>query len=256
VEGLAKKGQGALEAKLEALVKQHLGIARQYGGFKRVPREVEVFASDPVWSVFGMADVDLVRYKYIGNYITSIFRKFGDLYEGFVKEIVKHQLGLTDQDLAYRTDIMIDGRARGRSIDLVILVDRVREEEARRRVERAMQTLLAENSGLEGDITSFLGCGFEVRCCYQIGDSKRIQADEDMGISLREASMIPVLMIFCTNSLRSPVTRLRRTWVVTEGMESYEYLMALTGFDLYGFLGQRAEMLQQEMAKVMEIFKE
>ncbi len=234
------------ERKILEIARNNLSIATKYGGFKKIDKQVEEFRKDPVWSLFGMNNREFMRLRYIGNYYTSIFRKFGDMYEEFVRVVISHRLGIPRKKLGHSIDVMINGRPQARSIDILVRFDQVPNEASRRHV----QSVVTAASQSE----DWIGIGFEVRCCYQIGDSKRIQADETMGLALRERKLFPSLMVFCTTSLRSPIVRLKKTWNVTEGKASYDFLADLTGFDLYACLKGMSKLLIKEMKGVMQVF--
>jgi len=98
------------------------------------------------------------------------------------------------------------------------------------------------------------GMAFEVRSCYQIGDSKRIQADLDMALELRNQNFEPVMLIFCSSSLVSPVKRLSQTpyWRVRAGNEAFGFISALTGFDLYSFLQREGRLIQGLVNRIFD----
>jgi len=98
---------------------------------------------------------------------------------------------------------------------------------------------------------SSAGIGFEIRSCYQIGDSKRIQADWDMAIALSEKNLIPVMLIFCNTSLRSPVTRLAQSWTLFEGEDTFQFIHELTGFDLYGFFRNHRKLFTDTIHDIL-----
>jgi hypothetical protein len=154
---------------------------------------------------------------------------------------------MTEEQLSLQFELMIEGRKQTRTLDAKIdLADLTRAAD-RKRVASAITALFSAYDGRP--------LGFEVRCCYQIGDSKRIQADENAAEYLWQHRFAPILMIFCTTSLPSPVKRLRRSWTVTEGMASYDLLREISGFDLYRHLAQLRPVLAAEMLKVMKVFQ-
>jgi hypothetical protein len=236
----------ALEDRIEEIAVASLRKATEYKGFGLVPAQVTAFQADPVWSHFGMGTESFLKLRYIGNYYTAIFRKIGDMYEGFVRAILAHTLGLSEPQLSLSFTIVIEGRRQIRTLDARIDTADLRPSDAVNAASVIHDIEPAYTGGL---------VGFEVRCCYQIGDSKRIQADENAATYLRGHGFLPVLMIFCTTSLTSPVNRLRRTWVVTEGMASYELLKRLSGFDLYAHLERLRPKLAEEMRHVLRVFQ-
>jgi hypothetical protein len=197
---MAKKTK-ALEKRLEQIAMDALAKVREYQGFAQIPEQLKAFQTDPVWSLFGMDNENFLKLRYIGNYYTAIFRKMGDMYEGFVRCIMADTLGLDEEAMSLPYSIEIDGEAQGRTLDAQVILSDLQPRDASR-----IKNLLAQR------VPTFQGSrvGFEVRCCYQIGDSKRIQADATAATYLRKNDYLPVLMIFCTTSLTSPVKRLRQ----------------------------------------------
>lgn len=98
------------------------------------------------------------------------------------------------------------------------------------------------------------GIGFEIRSCYQIGDSKRIQADYDMSLALKSYQILPVMLVFCNTSLRSPLARLSKSWELYEGINSFNLVQLITGFDLYSFLQRSSDSLKQEIDNIFSNF--
>jgi hypothetical protein len=98
------------------------------------------------------------------------------------------------------------------------------------------------------------GLALEIRSCYQIGDSKRIQADRDMALALRQISLSPVMLVYCATSLRSPITRLSQYWCLKEGKDAFDYIHQLTGFNLLGFLNENKSFIKDRMGAIFERF--
>lgn len=88
----------------------------------------------------------------------------------------------------------------------------------------------------------------------QIGDSKRIQADYDMSLALKSDDILPVMLIFCNTSLKSPVVRLSKSWELYQGMGSFDLVESITGFNLYQFLQNHSATLKQEIDLVLSKF--
>jgi hypothetical protein len=242
-----------LKAQLLQIIADGLATARRFRGFSDIPVLVRSLSADPVWSLFGLEDEDFVIDKVIGNYVTSVFRKFGDIYESLVKTVLSARLDIPPDGLAHTVDVIINNKPQPRSIDAMVHLSAIRSRQKRAAVKAAGLQLIQRLLEPKPTLDDFTALGFEIRCCYQIGDSKRIQADETMGNALLSNKVLPVLMIFCTNSLISPVRRLRRSWFVTEGQDSYDFLRDLTGFDLYSFLRDNSDFLKEEGRKVIEM---
>lgn len=241
-----EKWRPDLEERLLDIARNELQTAARYAGFGKIVDQIASFREDPVWSHFGFDNEEFLRLRYIGNYYTSIFRKMGDMYERFVKSVVVHALGLDPADVDYAFDIVVNGETQRRSLDVAIDVEKISHPETRERVYEVFQAIAGTDEAPRVAV-------IEVRSCYQIGDSKRIQADETAALAARATGLVPILMVFCSTSLVSPLKRLRKTWHLTEGMESYDLLRAITRFDLYSFLKENRAFLKHEAKKMMDV---
>ena len=81
-----------------------------------------------------------------------------------------------------------------------------------------------------------IGVGMEVRHCYATGDSKRTQADEAMARHLLVSGILPIMPLFCDQSNPGIVQRYRSVWVIKQGMESYDMIREMSGYDFYDFM--------------------
>jgi hypothetical protein len=228
-----------LESKLVSLIQTELGVSLGYGRVGATNSEMKRYKTDPVFSLFMMDSKDVVEARARGALVMSITRKLGDLYEHCVKEILKNQLGLNDSQIKYSAHIDEETR----SLEARVLLDEIEDEKRKLKVKQVMEALAGEKKLKYHNRTEFAGIGFEVRYCYQIGDSKRIQADLHMADHLFSDNILPVMLIFCSTSLEDPVDRFRKRsyWTVLEGRATYSLLEALTGFDFYSFLKEDPE---------------
>ena len=172
-------------------------------------------------------------------------------------------------------------------------------------IDTKLRTVIEENLSVVLDYDPYerfegvVGMAFEVRSCYQIGDSKRIQADRDLALSLKRDQIEPIMLIFCVISLSSPVRRLSNYWTIYEGKHAsglthldcscpihrayrgkdapltppsvppqaggraltvrlrksyaFDFVYELTQFDLYGFLRQERETINNLMDSIFEM---
>lgn len=82
---------------------------------------------------------------------------------------------------------------------------------------------------------------FAVDTKYRVGsgDSGTLKKFRSYGPLLREMSHEPVFLILRTDNLPAAITACRAgTWQVLTAMESFQFIEAHTGFDLYHFLSQ------------------
>lgn len=205
----------------------HLGMIanynpyRNFSGIKTRKAFSALIEKDPAFSSFGFGDERYAIARIGGNLITSLHRKVGDLYEEMFAYLLQCRFGLRAEQLSFSVEVPIGSRVQDRSTDGYL-----------RRGSLGGVVLPMLPSGWE----KMEGMAFEVRSCYQIGDSKRIQADWDMALALTAKKILPVMLIFCSTSLKSPVIRLRQSWCLFEGEKTFEFVKALTGFDLRAFM--------------------
>ncbi|MBE9010689.1 type I restriction endonuclease [Pseudanabaenaceae cyanobacterium LEGE 13415] len=205
---------------------------KNYKGIENREDFQQLIASDPAFGAFGLDDERYVIARVGGNLVTSLHRKLGDMYQALFGYLLKQAFDLEEEDLHFGVDIQIGDRIQTRSTDGLIRKERF-------------------NQRIPEDWTRYEGIGFEIRSCYQIGDSKRIQADYDMSLSLKSFGILPVMLIFCNTSLQSPVIRLSRSWSLYEGLDSFDVVQMLTGFNLYDFLQRNSQAFKQEIDYIL-----
>lgn len=236
-----------MEKKLQAIVSRHLAKVLEfapydrYEGIKNKADFIGMIAKDAAFAPFYLAREKYAVARVGGNLITSLHRKLGDLYEDVTKEVISTVYRLPRSVLEYSLELKINSEIQRRSTDGKIRIDEVADP-----VLRQSLTKLIEHG--------YHGVALEVRSCYQIGDSKRIQADRDMALALRAIKLEPIMLIFCETSLRSPVIRLKAYWNLKEGQDAFAYFKALTGYDLQAFFSRNQVLIQQHMEKIFSSF--
>lgn len=235
-----------LKARLKAICLDELMKATESGVFDAVPARVAAFQADPTWPHFGFATEEFLKYQAVGNYYTAIFRKIGDLFEGVIEEIVQSKLGISRINQKHAFEIKVDSVTQNRSLDVAIDTNKINDSAVKERV----TAVLAD---LTGDISPNATV-IELRGCYMIGDSKRINADEHAAKAARTAGLSPIMLIFCSTSLTSPVKRLRRSWNLFEGTESYDFIKRVTNFDLQEFFQEISPDLKNVTDKLIGKF--
>lgn len=220
---------------------KHLNKVLEFDPYKSYPSVSckndfkKLMASDPAFSALGLDDERYIIARIGGNLVTSIHRKIGDMYEGIFAYLLKSKYGMAEAELHYSVNVQIGGRLQERSTDGLL--------------KRDMMPSHFPTKWLSCD-----GIGFELRSCYQIGDSKRIQADYDMALALKEQNIQPIMLIFCITSLRSPVDRLSKSWELYEGLDSFKVVQQITDFDLYSFLQSNSKVLKKAIDNIFSKF--
>lgn len=194
----------------------------------------QLISRDPAFSALGLDDERYIIARVGGNLITSLHRKLGDMYEALFGYLLKKSFDLDETELHFTVDVQIGERIQQRSTDGLIKKNKF-------------------NQRIPKDWMDYQGIGFEVRSCYQIGDSKRIQADYDMSLALKSYNILPVMLIFCNTSLKSPIARLSKSWHLYEGIASFNLVELITGFNLYNFLQNNSHIFKKEIDHILSI---
>ena len=227
-----------LENELKAIIKRNLTKVMDYDPFRNFPGIYStqdfmiLLEGDPAFSPFYLNREKYVTARFGGNLITSLHRKIGDIYEEIIQTILSRKLDIPIEDLKHSLLISIAGEDQKRSTDGIILLNKLTNP----KLYNAIKSYVTEDR--------YIGLGLEIRSCYQIGDSKRIQADRDMALALNRENIQPVMLILCKTSLTSPIRRLSRYWLLLEGMKAFEFVKKASDFDLYSFLEEQKDFIQ------------
>lgn len=208
---------------------------KSYYGINNREEFKQLIALDPAFGVLGLDDDRYIIARVGGNLVTSLHRKLGDMYEALFAYLLRNSFSLNENDLHFSVQVQIGDRVQVRSTDGLIKKDKFNH-----RIPEAWMT--------------YQGIGFEVRSCYQIGDSKRIQADYDMSLALKSYEILPVMLVFCNTSLKSPLARLSKSWELYQGMNSFNLVESITGFNLHNFLQNNSQTLKQEINNIFANF--
>ncbi len=236
----------SIEQKILEIVKFSLLKVKDFDGYKKFngvdsPDDFKgMMVNDPAFQPFYLNRDKYVTARIGGNLITSIHRKLGDLYEDILIELLQHKYGFTKNYLKFYLNLVIDGKEQQRTTDGRLMLEDINDEDLRAKVKSLV-------------IGDYAGLAMEVRSCYQIGDSKRIQADDHMATALKALNIEPKLVIMCNTSLTSPVKRLSKNWTLYEGKDSFDYIKNLTDFDLYQFLLDNETLIRPLMDDIFDM---
>lgn len=230
---------------LSKLIDNHLNKVVRFDPFQKFPGITDresfgaMISNDPAFAPFGLNDERYIIARLGGNLVTSLHRKLGDLYEDLFQYLLRCRFSLDDEHLKFDVEVPIGTRTQTRSTDGVVPVTALSD----------IRLPFLDDTWRETN-----GLAFELRSCYQIGDSKRIQADWDMALALKRLYLTPVMLVFCNTSLHSPVSRLSQSWELLEGADAFDFVHSLTGFDLQGFLQANqprlTKLVQDALAKL------
>ncbi len=234
------------EDKVRSIIVDSLSKISEFDGYAKyegvtTPSHFkDLIRQDPAFSPFCLDRDKYVIARIGGNLITSIHRKLGDLYEEIILELLHNKYRFDKDYLKFALNIKIDGKTQKRTTDGRLELKDINDPVLKQQVKNL----------IKGD---YDGLAMEVRSCYQIGDSKRIQADVHMSDALKHLNIEPKLVIMCNTSLVSPVKRLKNHWTVYQGKESFDYIHQLTDFDLYQYLMDNQSLIKPLMDDVFNM---
>ena len=222
---------------------------REYERIDEIDSEIEKFRRDVIFSAFGLDDSRFIYARVGGGFVQSVTRRLGDLFERYVKEIVKSKLNLSDSEIKYIANI----KGHDRELDVLILLDKLKNDLDRQK----LQEILKYESKSNLIAKEYIGIGLEVRYAYTIGDSKRIQADRDMAKHLEDRNILPVMLVFSTVNLEQPLRNLSKFWRVKIGDDAFNFLKQITDFDLKDFLIKNKDKFSSKVKEIIDdVFKQ
>lgn len=248
------KPRSPLDRSLYDLTMEHLaklgdylpGPIRKAGGTR--DHLLKCYREDPVYSIFGLDSMEYLGATLAGGTVTSIHRKIGDIYEGCVRAIFMHAFNLTADEVVYSATIRSGDNDETRSADTYLQFDQL-PQKARQRINKYCQQELRQLTTTPQ--VNLIGLGMEVRHCYQTGDSKRTQADEAMARHLLVSGILPIMPLFCNQSNPGIIQRYRSVWVIKQGMESYDLVREMSGYDFYGFLRRNKDDFKKPVLNLL-----
>jgi hypothetical protein len=243
-----------LDQGLYDIVMEHLAKLADYlpGPVKKAggTREqlLRSYREDPVYGIFGLDSVEYLAATLSGGTVTSIHRKLGDIYEGCVRAVFMHAYNLTADEVVYNASILSGATEETRSADAYLQFDRL-PAKARRRISTFCNQELRQLTTTPQ--VHLVGVGMEVRHCYATGDSKRTQADEAMARHLLVSGILPIMPLFCNQSNPGIVQRYRSVWVIKQGMQSYDMIREMSGYDFYDFMKRNKEDFRKPVLELL-----
>lgn len=229
------------ESDLLEIANKHLSTVKKYDpyanfeGIEDRDDFIDFIGQDPAFSNVGFDNDKYAIARVGGNLVTSMHRKLGDMYEEIFQYILVNQFSVLHSDLHFSVEVPIGTRTQIRSTDGLL----------------RNLNYIHKNVPVLSNWVNNQGVAFEVRSCYQIGDSKRIQADWDMALALSSQNIVPVMLIMCSSSLKSPVRRLRNSWVIYEGNEAFKFIKELSGFDLLDFMSRNRATISRPINEIL-----
>ncbi len=251
------------------LLTNALAVCEQYKpkfGKGRAGLEVDEFqrlyGADPFYKWMGVdSPLMYAAHKAAGG-MTSIYRQLGIGVQWILNEVIQDYMGLTKEDAnwTYQVPSSRPGIARSLSLDARIEVNKIQNEQAKRRFEvwmnRALDQLLLPKKSRQ----TITGAVFEARQGYKSQDSKRQNGDIANASNAYVHSYIPVLLVF-SNQLPNVLAEryAGAQWLILRGTldgstlnSTYVFCRDVVGYDLAEFFQKHSNQIQTSMEKILK----
>ena len=222
----------------------------------------QLYASDPLYHWVGLDSPMMYAAHKAAGGMTSVYRQLGIGCERLVREVVKDNLNLTADRVAWSYKYEKENGAPGvHTLDARIDTEHLKDGRARTRL-AAWLAAVAQSLRLPPRRAKALrGTVFEVRQGYKSADSKRQNADLRFGMRAYNENYLPVVALVSTQ-VSAPVCRRYRSAQLLvllgsleddERVSTFAFLRKVVGYDLAAFFGRNSERLRSEFTKVLAV---
>lgn len=138
----------------------------------------QMYGEDPFYSWFGLDNVAMYAAHKAAGGITSVYRQIGLGSEEVFRQMLKDQLGMSDEQVEWSYEITTStGRRRRLSLDGRIAYEYVSNPKSLRKIKTWVQDVTSPLEVAPKIADALDGAVFEVRQGYKSKDSKRQNAD-------------------------------------------------------------------------------
>jgi hypothetical protein len=218
-----------------------------------------LYGSDPLYHWVGLdSELMYAAHKAAGG-MTSIYRQLGTGCERLFRQIIKDELQLSDEQVAWSYEYdKGDGNRAMHTLDARITAADVRRKDARDRLLRWIQAAAISLGIPKRRASDLQGAVFEIRQGYKSADSKRQAADIRFGIrAYEDADLLPVIAILSTQASDVVCRRYRdNRLLVLRGHPSgddgtFTFMRDVVGYDLAAFFQRNATRIRAEFTRVI-----
>ena len=224
----------------------------------------EMYQGDQFYSWLGLDNPLMYTAHKAAGGMTSIYRQIGIGGEKLFREILRDRLELSSTEATWSYEVPVvgkPGKTRKLSLDGRIPLDKVKNVEARQRVQQWMQDM-AISLGVERTIADdLMGTVFEVRQGYKSKDSKRQNADLANAATAYVKAYLPCVVVLSAQIDSDIVQRYRASnWGIVTGVtgmndpltSTYDFVEQVIGYDLVAFFERNSKTLKKEVDKVLQ----
>ncbi|MBI5115104.1 hypothetical protein HZA56_01370 [Candidatus Poribacteria bacterium] len=222
----------------------------------------KLYRNDPFYSWFGLYSPLMYAAHRAAGGMTSIYRQIGIGCERLIREILKDELELTQDEVEWSYSLTASGqKPRTLSLDARIPLKSLRKPAQKKRIIGWIQQVAAD-CGINREIIQALqGVVFEVRQGYKSKDSKRQNADIANAATAYSQAYLPCVILLSTQIDADIFARYQAAkWVMLSGLlagatdrnSTYSFMQNVIGFDFATFFEAHAGTLREEVAKVLD----
>ena len=221
-----------------------------------------LYGADPFYKWFGLDNPLMYAAHKAAGGMTSVYRQIGIACESLFRTILQDELGLSEEESNWSYSVATSGRRQRRlSLDARIPLDRVGSAASRKRVADWIRRTSRELDVEPKVARALQGAVFEVRQGYKSKDSKRQNADLANAATAYTQAYLPCVLLMSSQIDGDIVTRYRHEkWAILSGepragnscSSTYDFMRDVVGYDLAAFFERHTELLQTEMAGILE----
>lgn len=226
-----------------------------------LPEFRNLYQSDPFYCWFGLDNPLMYAAHKAAGGMTSVYRQIGIGCEKLFRQILRDQLGLSEESANWSYTVpTAGGKTRTLYLDGRVRLADIQDSAARSRFHDWMKNA-AEDAGVSDAIFASLeGTIFEVRQGYKSKDSKRQNADIANAATAYANAYLPCASILSAQIDGDILLRYRgERWSVLTGVvglddplrSTYDFMANVVGYDLAGFFQRNSDQLKTEIDSVL-----
>ena len=221
-----------------------------------------LYGNDPFYSWVGLdSPLMYAAHKAAGG-MTSVYRQLGIGAQWIFNQVLQDHLGLTKEEAnwTYQVPSAIPEKVRSLSLDARIAPEKIRNAEAKVRVQQWMEAAFEKLLLPEERRRTITGTVFEARQGYKSKDSKRQNADISNAANAYVHGYMPVLLLF-SNQLDQVLAEryAGAQWLILRGVtggsslnSTYAFCREVVGYDLAGFFERNSAKIRANMEQTLK----
>lgn len=216
-----------------------------------------LYGADPLYHWLGFdSPLMFAAHKAAGG-MTSLYRQLGIGSERLIRQVLRNQLALTEDDVRWSYEFPYGGAVRLITLDGRIELDAIHDIETKERV----RNWIDEQKKVLKISVPLRGAVLEVRQGYKSADSKRQNGDLASSVQAVAHGYLPVLTIMSTQINKTVRTRyMAGRWAVLAGTtdtqdamtSTFAFFREVVGYDLAAFFERNADQLREEVHVVLK----